>query len=63
MNIGFKIRNTETNEFLKLIFEGRTLESAATFPDEASALEYLKLRYEYGVSYEIVKVFYSYKSL
>ena len=59
MNIMFAIRNIETNEFVgnKLL----DIEQA-TFADKETALEFLNHVYEYGVKYEIVELYYSYKS-
>lgn len=58
MNIMFAVRNIETNKFVR----NKLLDIEATFADKETALEFLNHVYEYGVKYEIVELYYSYKS-
>ena len=58
MHKSYQIRNTKTNNFI-----GNGLTSVVSFPSKESAILFLETNYEYGINYEIVEVYYSFKTL
>jgi len=58
MHKSYKIRNLSTNSFIGDIISGISEVGFATKDD---ALEFLSHNYEYGVNYEIVETYYSFK--